>query len=499
MARRHKEVSAQDLLLQFTSAIRQTVISPTIAAYKPLPHQEKFHNSTAKGKLFIGGNRSGKTVGGGAETVRWLTGRHNRDDIPKPPVRGRAVGVDFLQGVDKIIIPEIKKWLPPSYLHNGSWEDSYNSKNRTLNLLNGSFVEFMSYEQEIEKFAGTSRHFVWFDEEPPEGIFNENMLRLADVDGSYWITMTPLIEMSWTFDRLYEPWTQGIRDHVEVFEVSTSENTYVTESALERVLIGIEAGEREARTKGTYINHTGLVYKGSFDPSKHVKEDIVGSDDWPLYQRWGHFCMLDHGYRNPTAILFGCFDEEGRILIYDEIYQSGKLVSENAADFHAKCETLKIIPTYIVGDPTIANKDPITGTSIHIEYAEKGVYITLGNNDVRGGITRVQHRFEEDMLYITKRCEKLLWELNRYRWDKYASSKIAQRRSQKETPLKKDDHAVDALRYGIASRPALDGEVDMPFTNVFNFPEAGEKNFDYQLIEQLNSPAFIDEVLGSEF
>ncbi len=496
MGRPAKNVAPQDLLLQMASALRQTAVAPTIVAYKPLPHQDKFHKSKAKGKLFIGGNRSGKTVGGGTETVKRLTGRHERDDLPKPPVRGRAVGIDFIEGVDKIIIPEIKKWLPPSYLINNSWEDSYNNRTRTLTLTNGSFLEFMSYEQDVQKFAGTSRHFVWFDEEPPEDIFNENMLRLADTDGDFYITMTPLIEMSWTFDRLYEPWTKGQRDHIEVFEVSTTENTFITENALERVLLGIEEGEREARTKGTYISHTGRVYKGSFDPSQHVLEDIVASDYWPMYHsRWGHFCMFDHGHRNPTAFLFACFDEEGRIIVYDEIYKAGSWIDELAEDYHNKCRELHIIPQYIVGDPSIVN-DNGTGTSVHIEYAERGVYIALGNNDVRGGIARVQNRFRENMLYITPRCEKTLWELNRYRWDRYASSKIAQRRSNKETPLKKDDHAMDALRYGIASRPALDGEVDIPFNNVLNLPPVAS-NYDTELVN--SSPALIDPTLGSEW
>ena len=244
-----KEKTLQDMMLELTASMRQTAASPTIVAYKPLPHQDKFHKSKAKGKLFIGGNRSGKTVGGGVETVKRLTGRHERTDLPRPPVRGRAIGVDFIQGVEKIIIPEIKKWLPPSYYKNGSWEDSYDKQARTLHLTNNSTLEFMSYEQELDKHAGTSRHFVWFDEEPPLPIFNENMLRLADVDGDFWITMTPLIDMSWTFDRLYEPGRKGELKDIEVFEVSTLENTYIKENVLERLTLAMDLEDKQARTK----------------------------------------------------------------------------------------------------------------------------------------------------------------------------------------------------------------------------------------------------------
>lgn len=501
--KKEPEVSATSMLLELTNALRKTAISPSIAAYKPLPHQEKFHKSRAKGKLFIGGNRSGKTVGGGAEMVKRLTGLHERKDLPPPPIRGRAVGVDLLQGVEKIIIPEIKKWMPSQYLNNGKWEDSYDIKSRTLTLTNGSTLEFMSYEQEVEKFAGTSRHCIWFDEEPPLAVFNECLVRLVDTDGDWWITMTPLVEMSWTFDRIYEPSKEnGPTEELEIFEVDTHENTHVKEAALERLLFAVDKSERDSRTKGTQINHTGLVYAETFKPDMHVMDDIVDSDDWPMYHaHWEHFIGFDHGWRNPTCFLFACANEEGTLIIYDEMYDDHVLVSEWAQRYHQRRNLLHIDPTYISGDPSIVNKNAITGTSVHTEYAEHNVYISLADNDIRGGITRVQHRFEKNLLYITRRCPKTLWELNRYRWDRYSSSKIAQRRSEKETPLKKDDHAMDSLRYLVVSRPALADEIDMPMRNVFNLPEASRegKDYDWAFSHDEYSDPVIDEFQGTEY
>jgi hypothetical protein len=74
-----------------------------------------------------------------------------------------VVAVDFLNGVDKIILPLWKQWLPKKYLINGSWEDSYSRERHVLTLNNGSFDEFMSQDQDLDKFAGSSRHFVHFD------------------------------------------------------------------------------------------------------------------------------------------------------------------------------------------------------------------------------------------------------------------------------------------------------------------------------------------------
>jgi phage terminase large subunit-like protein len=501
MARRPKIVSPQEILVELTEGLRKVAINPSIAAYKPLPHQERFHQSGAQGKLFIGGNRSGKTVGGGTESVWWLTGRHPFRKLKTPPIHGRIVAVDFDQGVEKIVKPEVKKWIPPSLLINGSWEESYQKALRTLVLANGSTVEFMSYDQDVAKFAGTSRDFVWFDEECPEDIFNECMLRLVDVAGSWWMTMTPLIDMSWTFDRIYDPWkTKQAKDY-DVFEVDTSENTYVSADILELALKGLSDGERAARKAGRYISHTGLVYK--LQRSNIIDDVFSDPIKWnDLRTNWGHFAMLDHGLNNPTCILFACYDTEGRIIIYDEIYQSGKLIHENAKDYLARVEVLQAPIGYLVGDPSIKNRDPITGTSILQEYADYGVYISLANNDLRGGISRVQNRLSRECLFITERCEKLLWEFPRYRWDKYASSKLAQRKNPKEAPMKKDDHALDALRYGVASRPALDDEIDMPMENVLNLPVAlssVDTNYAWAMIEQEKDKVQMDDYLGSSF
>lgn len=492
--------SVGELTNQLVAGLRNTVQAPTIYAYEPMPHQLEFHSSTKMGRLYIGGNRSGKTTGGGAETVMRLTGNHPYQDVPRPPVRGRAVGVDFDQGVEKILIPQIQKWLPPSELIMGSWEESYSKSLHTLTLANGSFLEFMSYDQAVTKFSGTSRHFVWFDEEPPEDIFNECLLRLVDVGGCYYITVTPLEEMSWTYDRLYEPWKNKTRQTIDVFEVDTADNIHINMDVMDELLEGMSEAEIETRKTGSFITHTGLVYKEAFTSENVLDEDILETDRWnTIHRKWGHFEMLDHGYTNPTAVLWGAYDDEGRIIIYDEYYERKKLVMENAANILERRQSLRIVPHYTVGDPSIANTDPITGTSIHTEYAEHGVFIGLGNNNVAGGIARVAHRFKKKLLFISPRCTNFLWEIQRYRWARFASSKIAVRNNNKETPVKKDDHLLDALRYGVVSRPQLPDEIDMPVGNILGAPETASDFDPSFLIRKPASVGVQDEYLGSEW
>src|SRR5690606_11387322 len=97
---------------------------PSIYAYTPRDKQEEYHQSLAKGTIFIGGNRSGKTVAGSVESIRAATGLDPYKKYPPPPLRIRVCTVDLKQGIEKIILPELAKWTPPSALINGSWESS---------------------------------------------------------------------------------------------------------------------------------------------------------------------------------------------------------------------------------------------------------------------------------------------------------------------------------------------------------------------------------------
>lgn len=506
-----KAPSLAELQIQITQAMRRTAVRPSIAGYQPQDYQIPFHQSEKKGRLFIGGNRSGKTVAGAAEMVMRLAGKHIYNEKFRAPIRARAVGVDFDNGVKKIMMPEIARWCPPSLLINGSWEDSYAKGDRVLTLTNGSTLEFMSYDQDVDKFAGTSRHYIWFDEEPPEDIFNENMARLIDTGGHWWMSMTPLFEMSWTYDRLYEKGKTGQDANLDVFEVHTEQNKFINMAEMEILTEGMSDEQKAARLKGTYISQTGTIYGSVLVPEIFIPP-IIGFDPvedyskWPIfYEKWGHFGMLDHGFRNPTAFYLGAFDEEGRIVIYYEYYETNRLVKENAQAILSLIRRLKLTDklSYIVADPSIRNTDPIAGGSILQEYGEHGLYMALANNDVDAGINRVMSRLKTKNLYVTRNCEKLIWELHRYRWDKFASSKIAGRRNLKESPVKKDDHGVDALRYGVVSRPALQGEIDMKIGNLIQAPVAIENELrDDQLIAQYgNTPdrEYFDSTLGTDW
>jgi len=484
--------------------MRAQVVRPNIYGYEPHEKQIEFHSSSARKRLFLGGNRSGKTVGGVTESIWWLTGKHPYIQTPKPPVRGRCVSVDFLNGVERIVKPEFARWMPASALSGGSWEKAYNKEFRILTLANGSTLEFMSYDQDVDKFAGTSRHFIHFDEEPPRDIYIECLQRLIDVNGSFWMTLTPLEGMSgWLYDELY---LQAKEDtSIKCVEVDMEDNPHINYGEAQVILSGLTEEERLIRKSGKFVQIGGLIYK-MFDPAKHVIDEIPYSK---LEALGGlHVAAMDHGFSNPTAFLWAAVNGDGRVVIYDEYYVSGKIVRDHAQAIHRINAEHGRVPEYYVGDPSIRNIDPITGTSVLLEYQEYGIPIVLGNNDQKAGINRVARYLTGvngvPQLFVTENCTNLIREIGRLRWAQWANKKIRADKNAKEEQHKKDDHAADALRYLISSRPEFDSGTEFPKRSAPNAVAASTAILDpheYRDTEltSVGTPSAYDPNLGDDF
>lgn len=55
-----------------------------------------------------------------------------------------------------------------------------------------SVLGFKSYDQGRKKFQGTAKHVIWPDEEPPQDVYEEMLMRLMTTDGLMLCTFTPL-------------------------------------------------------------------------------------------------------------------------------------------------------------------------------------------------------------------------------------------------------------------------------------------------------------------
>jgi phage terminase large subunit-like protein len=461
MARRTTvDITQAEMLRTVGEKLKITAREPNILAYVPHTKQKIFHESTAKTRLYIGGNRSGKTVGGVVEDIYYLKGEHPNKRVPEAPVRGRVVTTDYAHGIGQILIPKFKQWIPPSLLKRGSWERSYNSDAKELTLANGSTLDMLTYEQDLGAHAGTSRHFVHFDEEPPKHIYDENMLRLVDTDGDIWLTLTPVEGMTWIFDGIYNAGLNG-NPHIQVIEVDIHENPYLNPEAIDRIIGNLDPDERKAREKGQFVQLGGKVYK-NFDRKIHVISPVAPKS----LQEWEWYRSMDHGFNNPTAWLWHAVSSNGTIITFAEHYASEMTVKQHAQIVLDMDKQFGREPDVCIGDPATQQRQGVTGTSIAGEYSKYGVFITPGNNDVLSGVNQVSSYLKinpktgKPYWLITENCVNLIREMERLRWKTYASKKAQFDNNAHDQIHKKDDHAADAARYFFTFMPDLTPELE---------------------------------------
>jgi phage terminase large subunit-like protein len=446
---RQKQTNYIELLYKSSEQLRQTSVTPNLNRYKPHFKQELFAKDPHKHRLYIGGNRSGKTVAGVVEDIRYLKGEHPHRTVPDAPVRGRVVGVDFASGIDKILLPQFAQWVPKSLLINGSWDDSYSKEKRVLTLENGSFVEFMSYDQDLQKFAGTSRHFVHFDEEPPELVYDECRARLVDTNGDWWMTLTPVEGMEYIYEQVYLPGKEG-HPLFGVVEVEMSDNPYLERDAIEQYLSSLSDEQRAIREKGQFIQVGGVVFK-DFNRSTHT----VPPSEFKLTSRHRIYVSIDYGWRDPTAILWHAVSPNGTIVTFAEHYQSHMTIAEHAAVFHKKNEEMGITPYLVVGDPALAQTNGVKGTSYQQEFNLHGmnVVIDIIPKQIGIGLNKMQQyiktnpRTNQPFWLITDDCPSLISELSKLKYKRRANRQQEMSLNKLEDIQDRDNHAFDSARY----------------------------------------------------
>lgn len=447
-----------DALESMHAQLSQQLERPNLLGYNPHPKQYEFHTSLARIRQLIGGNRLGKTTAGCVEALWWCTRRHPYRKLPTRPIRGRIIAVDYDHGVAEIIIPELKRWIVSSDLINASWDDSFDKQLRILTFANGSTIQFMSGESKLEKFAGVSLDFIWFDEEPNQAVFTENRARIVDSKGSMWLTMTPLEGQNWSYEQIYLPGTdpENPDPDIKVVQADMSENPHLDPREIALFVATLSEEEKAARIHGNYTALGGLIFP-NFSLDDHVVPSIAAPPpSWPIY------ASMDHGLNAPTAWLWHAVGPAGQVLTFAEHYGSNMTIDQHAQVVLAKESIWRRPIEYRVGDPSIQNRAQAEGVvaSAHLDYWRNGITIQLGNNDRPAGINRTRRYLMvppdgKPLWQCTADCVNLIREMRHYRWKTYLSPKMRDRNNALDEPLKKNDHACDALRYFLMSRPDI--------------------------------------------
>lgn len=166
---------------------------------------------THRERLFLGGNRTGKTESVGAyETTLHLTGRYpdwwrgRRFDKPVSWWAGGDTATTVRDTIQLKLLGKIGEYgtglIPGDYLIDTSNKRGVPDavENIYVRYATGgkSVCQLKSYDQGREAWQGTEQHGIWLDEEPPMTIYSEGLMRTMTTSGIVILTFTPLLGMT---------------------------------------------------------------------------------------------------------------------------------------------------------------------------------------------------------------------------------------------------------------------------------------------------------------
>ncbi len=415
-----------------------------------LPRQDEFIFSNARFSAFFGGFGNGKTVAGCIKALR-LSIEHPGNvgiigRLSQPRLRTTTRKTFFeLLGCNEDTIaahPFVSK---------------FNKVENLLRFSNGSEILFRHLETASDLL---NLNLGWFyvdqAEEISENTFLilQSRLRLEGVpvrqgfltgnpEGHNWI------------------WRRFINDgdsEYHMVQAASLENPHLPEDYVPMLLRSYPEVWVRRYVYGSWDVFEGQIY-GEFDPRVHVIQPFDIPEGWPRYR------SIDPGRTNPTCCLWFAIDTDGNVFVYREYYQAGRIVSENARAIAGMSGIERYVYTLI--DPSARQSSPLGYSSVVAEYLDYGIDTVPAANDLRAGINRVSEYLRVDpgrfhpltcengspRLFVFSFCENLIREFPQYRWRQLKAMEMGAR-NQPEEPQGVDDHALDALRYFLVSRPS---------------------------------------------
>ena len=410
-----------------------------------------FHKCPKRNRWVFGGNRSGKTECGAVECIWLARGIH-------PYRKNKRCVTGWVVSVSRQVQREVAQSKILHYL-NADWivdvcmvegrKEGYESGIidyiiiKNVSGLN-SKIYFKSADQGRDKFQGASLDFVWFDEEPPEDIYFECLMRVFDKKGDIFGTMTPLKGLTWVYNEIY----LNEKNNPEIWceQMNWEDNPFLDKDEIKLLTSTLSESELEARKYGRFTANGGLVYS-EFDENVHV------IDPFDIPYEWQDNISIDPGLNNPLSAHWYAVDYDGNVYVIAEHYEAKKDIIYHAEKIKEISDKLNwhrasngMISTLI--DSAATQRTLSAERSVVELFYDNGILANPKvDKNLFAGISRVKSYLKDGegkaKLFIFRTCTNLIREIKGYFWGKG------------DNPVKKDDHALDELRYYIISRPEI--------------------------------------------
>lgn len=433
-----------------------------IEFYEPFKKQERFHRDPRLVRIITGGNGAGKTMVGSAEVWYRATKTHpfdNQWNVRSKPQNIMVIVEDTKQAKqpgasqDKIL-SMIPKDMIEFVEKNIIWEKK--GVLDTIILPDGGKIFFRSSQSGRKSIQGGRIHAIWVDENCIKNAdyFDEMLTRITEYGiPLIFVTATPNLESDKDefLEEVLIPRCEDTEkyDQWSLTQISLWDNPHIREETKQFLLENLtgDAAQVAARMEGTSTGTSGLIYP-TFSRDIHIIPPVLPKQ---LKKEAAYiYRIIDPHPVKPIAVLFIAVMHDGRIIIFNELYNKGQ-VDAVAKQMKNICDGLgslikKTIMDYSANTPSKVG----TGKSVRDEFKLHGISAVNCHKDMSMGIKYVRqilsYTTEKDpILYVCGNCINTIREFGKYRINKKTGD-----------ILKKYDDMMDCLRYFVCDREAQD-------------------------------------------
>lgn len=328
------------------------------------------------------------------------------------------------------------------YIHLWQLSEHFHVTTRPLSIkckLNGNLLLARGLDKPDKTKSIKDPTLIWYEEadQITEASFTESSLSLRssqdDVRLEEWITFNPRNESSWINKKFFPVknsyeradgnfhFVKSIYPETTILHTNYTDNEFIKKARIKR-LLSLQY-EDDNYYKVNTLGLWGGALKGLiYTDWTAVDELPTGGDD---------IFALDYGYNNPTALL--------HIVYYENELYIKELLYETELDHTDVVKRFRALSDVLRNKLIIADSAAPELIKLLRKSGFNAIPAAKGSGSVKDGIIFVK----QFKLNIVKSSINTIDEIRAYKWKEDRDGNAI------DEPVKVDDHAMDAMRYGV--------------------------------------------------
>ena len=245
-------------------------------------------------------------------------------------------------------------------------------------------------------------------------------------------------------DRVFEE-TEKEADQFIFVQSKADDNPLLNKSYYDS-LDGLPESMRRAFKDGNWD-----VFEGQAFTDWNQSKVVVKPEDMPIEAEYEKFMCFDYGFTAPGALYWCAIDYEGNIIVYREIYSTGKTYkdwAEDARDYSGFTETedpsrREAIKYIVVGVDSFKKNEQTRKSGVEVMRTIFPIRYEQAYTNRHQGKIEFHQRLKGPTIFFWNTCKEAIRTIPELITDKHDIEDV---------DSDGDDHCYDSIRYGMMSR-----------------------------------------------